>query len=49
MNSSQMSIIVAGIKNKLKRGDVLEDILSAYTNLTNEEKDTIRQVLQSIE
>lgn len=46
MTAIQMRIITAGIKIKLARGEVLETILTAYVNLTDDEKVKIRLALE---
>lgn len=46
MTTIQKRIILAGIKIKLSRGEDLEAILSAYVNLTEDEKDEIRTSIQ---
>lgn len=43
MTEIQKRIILAGIKIKLNRGEELEDILASYINLTEEEKQEIRE------
>ena len=45
MTEIQKRIILAGIKIKLNRGEELEDILASYVNLTEEEKQEIRDEL----
>lgn len=42
MNESQLKIIIFGINSKIKHGKNLEDILSSYTKLTEDEKQYIR-------
>ena len=42
MTAIQKRILIAGIKIKLNRGEALEDILASYINLTEEEKQEIR-------
>lgn len=42
MTAIQKRILIAGIKIKLNRGEELEDILASYVNLTEEEKQEIR-------
>ena len=42
MTTIQKKVLLAGIKIKLARGEVLEDILTAYVKLTGEEKQEIR-------
>lgn len=42
MTSIQKKILIAGIKIKLARGELLEDILATYVNLIEEEKQEIR-------
>ncbi len=39
---SKMKIMICGIKIKLARGELLEDILKSYVKLTDEEKDYIK-------
>lgn len=41
----KLDVIIFGIKVKLKRRESLEEILSNYTKLTDEEKDYIRREL----
>lgn len=43
----KMNVIMYGIKVKMKRGDCLDDILTSYTKLTEEEKGYIRKALKS--
>lgn len=43
--STKMQVLVMGIKRKLDRGEILEDILTSYVNLSEEEKEEIRQKL----
>jgi hypothetical protein len=45
MTVIQKKVIIAGIKIKLSRGEDLETILSTYVNLTEEEKQEIRNSL----
>lgn len=45
MTAIQKKIIIAGIKIKLARGEELEAILLTYINLTDEEKQEIRDHL----
>lgn len=49
MTSIQKKIIIAGIKIKLARGEDLEVILLTYVNLTDEEKQEIRDHLNQEE
>lgn len=46
MTAIQKRILIAGIKIKLNRGEELEEILASYVNLTEEEKQEIRGVLE---
>ena len=46
MTALQKRILLAGIKIKLNRGEVLEDIFASYVNLTAEEKQEIRDELR---
>lgn len=39
----RLKIIVRGVKLKLERGEDLEDVLATYENLTEEEKQQIRE------
>ena len=41
--SPKMRIMVKAVKIRLGRGEELEDILSSYPKLTEEEKQTIRK------
>lgn len=43
MTAIQKRILIAGIKIKLNRGEDLEEILTSYVNLTEEEKQEIRE------
>ena len=45
MSKAALHIIIAGIKVKVNRGEVLEEILTEYTKLTEEEKEYIRKTL----
>lgn len=45
MTAIQKRVLIAGIKIKLNRGEELEDILASYVNLTEEEKQEIRDEL----
>jgi len=45
MTDIQKRILIAGIKIKLNRGEDLEEILTSYVNLTEEEKQEIRDSL----
>ncbi len=42
MTDIQKKILIAGIKIKLARGELLVDILASYVKLTEEEKQEIR-------
>ena len=39
----KMNILIIGIMRKVNRGELLEDILTSYVNLTEDEKQEIRQ------
>jgi hypothetical protein len=41
----KMLILLTGIKRKLKRGENLDNILTSYVNLTEDEKQEIREHL----
>ena len=45
MTAIQKRILIAGIKIKLNRGEELEEILTSYVNLTEEDKQEIRDSL----
>jgi hypothetical protein len=45
MTAIQKKILIAGIKIKLERGELLEDVLASYMKLTDEEKQEIRNEL----
>ena len=45
MTAIQKRILIAGIKIKLNRGEDLEEILASYINLTEEDKQEIRDSL----
>lgn len=38
----KMQVLLVGIKQKLDRGEILEDILTSYVKLTTNEKQEIR-------
>lgn len=42
MNDIELKVILYGIKVKIKRGEKLEDILTSYINLSEEEKEYIK-------
>lgn len=42
MTNNKLKVIIYGIRNKLSRGENLEEILAGYTKLTAEEKEYIR-------
>lgn len=42
MTDIQKKVLVAGIKIKMARGELLKDILASYVKLTDEEKQEIR-------
>ena len=46
MTAIQKRILIAGIRIKLVRGEGLEDILETYVNLTDEDKQEIRESMQ---
>lgn len=46
MTDIQKKILIVGIKIKLARGELLEDILATYVNLSEENKQEIREVLE---
>ena len=41
MKDLKLKILLTGIKLKIERGEILDDILLSYTNLTQVEKDEI--------
>jgi hypothetical protein len=43
--TAKLKVLIYGIKSKIKHGEDLETILASYSNLTDEEKDSIRQQL----
>ncbi len=47
MTDAQLKLITYGIRIKLKRGEELETILSSYVKLTDEEKKTIRNIINN--
>ena len=47
MTDAQLKLITYGIRIKLKRGEALETILSSYVKLTDEEKKTIRNIINN--
>lgn len=42
---AKLKLLVNGIRVKLSRGEELEEVLAAYTALSDEEKENIRAVL----
>lgn len=46
MTDIQKKILIVGIKIKLARGELLEDILATYVNLTDENKQEIREAVE---
>ena len=46
MKAIEKRVLIAGIKIKLARGEVLEDVLETYVKLTAEEKQEIRDELR---
>ena len=42
LTGAKLKIIVRGVKIKVQRGEDLEEILESYENLTEEEKQQIR-------
>lgn len=46
-NETKTKVILYGIKVKLNRGELLDDILKGYTKLTVEEKNDIIKKLQN--
>jgi len=46
MTAIQKKILIAGIKIKLARNEELEDILSSYVNLCNEDKQELRDYFE---
>lgn len=47
MSEIKKRILIAGIQIKLNRKEKLEDILATYVNLTNEEKQELRENFNS--
>jgi hypothetical protein len=47
MSNIQKKVLIAGIKIKLARGELLEDILATYVKLIDEEKQEIRTELEA--
>lgn len=43
MTAIQKKILITGIKIKLARGEGLEDILATYVNLSEEDKQELRE------
>lgn len=46
MTDVQNRILIAGIKIKLARGELLENILETYVKLTDEDKQEIKTELE---
>lgn len=46
MTDVQRRAVIAGIRIKMGRGEKLEDILSAYANLSEKEKESIQTELE---
>ncbi len=47
MTDIQKKILIAGIKIKLERGELLDDILALYVKLSDEEKQVLRLELEA--
>lgn len=45
LSGVKLKIIVKGIKIKISRGENLEEILESYENLTEEEKEQVRNAV----
>ncbi len=45
--SNKIRVIVYGVKLKMQRGEELETILDSYKKLTDEEKETIRNIINN--
>lgn len=45
--SNKIRVIVYGIKLKMQRGEKLETILDSYKKLTDEEKETISNIINN--
>ncbi len=46
MTAIQKRILIAGIKIKLARNEELENILSSYVNLSNEDKQELKDYFE---
>lgn len=46
MTKIQKKILIAGIKIKMERGELLEDILASYVKLPEDEKQELRAELE---
>jgi hypothetical protein len=46
MTDIQKRVLIAGIKIKLARGELIENILASYVKLTEAEKQEIREALE---
>jgi hypothetical protein len=47
LSQTVLNVMVRGINLKLSRGEELEEILSTYVKLTEEEKQQIREVIET--
>lgn len=47
MTDIQKKILIAGIKIKIERGELLEDILTSYVKLNDDEKQQVRTELEA--
>jgi uncharacterized protein (DUF433 family) len=45
MSNSALRIFIRVVERRIKLGEDLEDILASYPNLTEEEKDQIREAV----
>lgn len=45
MNNTELKAITYGVKVKINRGESLDDILTSYVNLTEKEKEYIRNAI----
>ena len=48
LTGAKLKIIVRGVKIKVQRGEDLEEILESYENLTEEEKQQIRDKVNEL-
>lgn len=47
LNKIRLQVMVSAVQIRMKNGEELEDILKSYNNLTEEDKDAIREKVKN--